>query len=136
MDKQNTPGTQPTLEEIKDKLENWRKTKISIREPIPQKLWQQAVELSKKHSVSCVAKTLRLSYTDLRERVYGPSISKRPINKKDPAFIEIKCEQPFLVSEATVEMEDKNGLKMRICFKGKPDFNLLNLTKAFLESNL
>ena len=87
MDKQNTPGTQPTLEEIKDKLENWRKTKISIREPIPQKLWQQAVELSKKHSVSCVAKTLRLSYTDLRERVYGPSISKRPINKKDPAFI-------------------------------------------------
>ena len=55
MDKQNTPGTQPTLEEIKDKLENWRKTKISIREPIPQKLWQQAVELSKKHSVSSMS---------------------------------------------------------------------------------
>ena len=68
------------LSVIKDKLENWRKTKISIREPIPQKLWQQAVELSKKHSVSSVAKALRLSYTDLRERVYGPSISKRLSN--------------------------------------------------------
>ena len=136
MDKQSTPCTQPTLEEIRDNLENWRKTKISMREPIPAKLWHQAVELCQKHSVSCVAKTLRLSYTDLRERVYGPSVSKRPTNKKDPAFIEIKYQQPFLTSEAIVEIEDKNGLKMRICFKGKPDVDLLSLAKVFLESNL
>ena len=136
MDKQSTPGTQPTLEEIKDNLENWRKTKTSMREPIPTKLWHQAVELCQKHSVSCVAKTLRLSYTDLRKRVYGPSISKRPINKKDPAFIEIKYQQPLLTSEAIVEIEDKSGLKMRICFKGKPDVDLLSLAKVFLESNL
>jgi hypothetical protein len=30
MDKQSTPDTQPILEEIKDNLENWRKTKTSI----------------------------------------------------------------------------------------------------------
>jgi len=136
MDKQSTPGTQPTLEEVSAQLDNWRKTKTGIREPIPTKLWQQAVVLCQKHSVSCVAKTLRLSYTDLRERVYGPPISKRPINKKDPAFIEIKYQQPFLTSEAIVEIEDKNGLKMRICFKGKPDVDLLILAKVFLESNL
>jgi len=136
MDNQNTPAPQLTLEEVSAQLEKWRKTKTSIREPIPTKLWHQAVELCQKHSVSCVAKTLRLSYTDLRERVYGPSVSKRPTNKKDPAFIEIKYQQPFLTSEAIVEIEDKNGLKMRICFKGKPDVDLLSLAKVFLESNL
>ena len=136
MDNQNTSAPQITLEEVSAQLENWRKTKTSIREPIPKKLWQQAVELCQKHSVSCVAKTLHLTYTDLRKRVYGPSISKRPINKKDPAFIEIKYQQPFLTSEAIVEIEDKNGLKMRICFKGKPDFDIAGLVKAFQQKSL
>jgi len=31
-----------------------------------------------------------------------------------------------------VEIEDKNGSKMKICFKGKPDLDLMNLAKAFL----
>ena len=136
MQQQNIPALQPTLEEVSAQLDNWRKNKKSIREPIPQKLWQQAVELSKKHSVSIISNTLRLSYTDLKERVYGPSVSKPSINKKYPDFIEIKCGQPFLVSEATLEIEDKNGLKMKVCFKGKPDFDLMNLAKAFLEKNL
>jgi len=132
MQQQNIPAVQLTLEEVSAKLENWRKTKTSIREPIPQKLWQQAVVLCQKHSVSIISNALGLSYTNLKERVYGPSISKRPTNKKDPAFIEIKYPQPFLASEATVEIEDKNGLKMKICFKGKPDLDLLSLAKAFL----
>jgi len=136
MDNQNIPAPQLTLEEVSAQLENWRKTKTSIREPIPKKLWQQAAELCQKHSVSIISNALRLSYVDLKERVYGPSVSKRPINKKDPAFIEIKYQQPFLTSEAIVEIEDKNGLKMRICFKGKPDVDLLSLAKVFLESNL
>ena len=136
MQQQNIPALQPTLEEVSAQLENWRKNKKSIREPIPQKLWQQAVELSKKHSVSIISNALRLSYTDLKERVYGPSISKPAINKKDPDFIEIKCEQPFTEAESTVEIENKSGLKMKVCFKGKPDFDLLSLAKIFLESNI
>jgi len=109
MDNQKTSAPQLTLEEVSAQLENWRKTKTSIREPIPPKLWQQAAELCQKHSLSIISNALHLSYTNLKELVYGPSISKLPINKKDPAFIEIKYPQPFLASEATVEIEDKNG---------------------------
>ena len=136
MDNQNTSAPHLTLEEVSAQLENWRKTKTSIREPIPKKLWQQAAELCQKHSVSIISNALRLSYTDLKERVYGPSVSKPATNKKDPAFVEIKYPQPFLVSEATVEIEDKNGLKMRICFKGKPDFDIAGLVKAFQQKSL
>jgi hypothetical protein len=33
-------------------------------------------------------------------------------------------------------MEDAKGSKMRMCFKGKTDFDLLGLAKAFLEKGL
>ena len=136
MDKQNTSAPQLTLEEVSAHFKHWRQIRRNRREPIPKKLWQQAAELSRQYSVSSVSKELRLGYTDLKDRVYGPLVSKPTTNKKDPDFIEIKYPQPFLVSEATVEIEDKNGLKMRICFKGKPDVDLLSLAKVFLESNL
>jgi len=136
MDNQNISAPQLTLEEVSAQLESWRKTKSGIREPIPQKLWQYAAELCQKYSVSIISNALGLSYTDLKKRVYGPSVSKQPTNKKDPSFIEIKYQQPLLASEATVEIEDKNGLKMKIYFKGKPDFDIAGLVKAFQQKSL
>lgn len=133
---QNTPALQLTLEEVSAHFKNWRQFKRNYREPIPKKLWQGAVELSQQYSISSISKELRLGYTDLKERVHISSMPK-PKNKEiDPDFIELKYEQPFLLSEATVEIEDKNGSKMKICFKGKPDSDLMNLAKAFLEKNL
>ena len=136
MQQQNMPALQPTLEEVSTQFKHWRQIKRNHHEPIPKKLWQEAIELSRQYWVSSVSKALRLSYTDLKDRVYGPSVPKLKNNKIDPDLLQLKCEQPFLVSEATVEIKDKNGSKMRICFKGKPDFDLMNLAKAFLEKSL
>ena len=48
---ENTTNMHPTLEEVRDKLEHWRKIKRNHREPIPKDLWQAATELARKHSV-------------------------------------------------------------------------------------
>ena len=48
-----------------------------------------------------------------------------------PSFVELNFEHSPLVSECIVEMEDRAGAKMRMCFKGKMDFDLLELGKAF-----
>ena len=136
MEQLRTPALQPTLEEVSAQLKHWRQIKRNHREPIPKKLWQAAVELSRQYSISSVSKELRLGYTDLKERVHISSMSKPKNKERDPDFIELKCEQPFLVLEATVEIEDSKGSKMRMCFKGKPDFDLMNLAKAFLEKSL
>ena len=127
---------QPTLEEICDQLEHWRKIKKNHREPIPKKLWQAAADLARKHSINEVSKALRLSYADLKNHVYGPSRPKSIMEEKTSAFIELKCKQSFLASETIVEMEDKKGLKMRICFKGKPDFDLPELAKTLWQRGL
>ena len=128
---QNTTALQQTLEEVSTHFKNWRQIKITPRDPIPKKLWQEAIDLTRKYPLSTISKELRLGYMDFKERINAsiPQIKDTEIN---PDFIEFKYEQPFLLSEATVEIEDKNGLKMKICFKGKPDLDLMNLAKAFL----
>src|SRR5665811_51084 len=129
---QNTTALQPTLEEVSTHFKHWRQIKKNHREPIPKKLWQEAIDLTRQYQVSTISKELRLGYMDFKERIQISSVPKPANNKINPDFIELKYEQPFLPSEATVEIEDKNGSKMKICFKGKPDLDLMNLAKAFL----
>jgi len=133
MDKQITATiSQPTIEQVGERLDKWRKIK-KHRESIPKDIWQDATELAKKYSINTVSKTLRLSYTDLKDRVCGPSKPK-PKKRRSSDFIEIG--QPFLIPEATLEMENKKGSHLKISFKGRTDFDLMALAKTFLQKNL
>ena len=134
MDK-STPTTQPTLEEVRGKLDNWRKIKRNHREPIPKDLWQAAADLARKHSVNTVSKELRLSYKDLKERVFGHQKLRSRDNKRPPSFVELGYDQPFSGPEAALEMENTKGSKMRVYLKGRTDFDLMVLARTFLEKN-
>lgn len=117
MDKQiAAAASQPTIEQVGERLYEWRKIK-KHREPIPKDIWQDATELAKKYSINTVLKTFRLSYTDLKDRVCGSSKPKLK-NLRSSDFIEIGCDQPSLMPETTIEMENKKGSKFKISFKG------------------
>ena len=133
---QNTTALQPTIEEVSTHFKNWRQIKINHREPIPKKLWQEAIDLTLQYSLSTISKELRLGYMDFKERACISSVPKPANIERDPDFIELKYGQPFLLSETTVEIEDKNGSKMKIYFKGKPDFDITQLIKAFQQNIL
>ena len=129
MEPKNYPTPCPTISEVKEQFKIWRRTRKSPR-LIPEKLWAAAVSLTAKHSISQISKELVLDYTALKKRV--------PIKKKDtaakispPGFIEVNLEPPAAVSECIVEMQDIGGAKMRMHFRGKTDFDLLELAKAF-----
>jgi len=128
---ENSLSIQPTLDEVKNQLENWRKNKKNHREPIPKKLWQTAADLARKHSINEVSKALRLSYADLKERVYGHSILKHKTKEKLASFIELKCNSSLSEQETTVDIENKKGCKMRICLKGSADIE--TLIKTFCQ---
>jgi len=73
----------------------------------------------------------------LHERPHLPHL-RVAIKKKDsaasmspPDLIELNLEPPAAVSECIVEMQDILGAKMRMHFRGKTDFDLLELAKAF-----
>lgn len=68
----------------------------------------------------------------LKERVYKLKAKEISIQEVlPPSFVELNFEQSPLVSECIVEMEDSFGAKMRMCFKGKTDFDLLEHGKTF-----
>ena len=129
MEPKNYPTPRPSLSEVKEQFKIWRKTRKSPR-PIPEKLWQAAVSLTANHSISKISKELIVDYSALKKRVF--------IKKKDSTasmnptgFIEVNLEPPAAVSECIVEMQDIVGAKMRMHFRGKTDFDLLELAKAF-----
>ena len=129
MEPKNYPTPCPTISEVKEQFKIWRRTRKSPR-PIPAQLWAAAVSLTAKHCLSQISKELAVDYTALKKRV--------PIKKKDgaasmspPGFVELNLEPPAAVSECIVEMQDILGSKMRMHFRGKTDFDLLELAEAF-----
>ena len=129
MESKNYSTPRPAISEVKEQIKTWRKTRKNPR-PIPDKLWVAAVSLTANHSISQISKDLALDYSALKKRVL--------IKKKDstarmnpPDFIELNLEPPAAVSECVVEMQDILGAKMRMHFRGKTDFDLLELAKAF-----
>ena len=118
-----------TLGEVKEQFKLWRKTRKSPK-PIPRELWDAAAKLSETYSINQISKALCLNHTSLKERVHKiKDISIQEVHP--PSFVELNFEHSPLVSECIVEMEDRAGAKMRMCFKGKMDFDLLELGKAF-----
>jgi hypothetical protein len=118
-----------TLSQVKEQFKTWRKTRKSPR-PIPENLWAAAVGLTAKHAISQISKELVLDYSALKNRA---AIKKKDaaVSANPPDFIEVNLEPPAAVAECIVEMQDIRGAKMRMHFRGKTDFDLLQLAKAF-----
>lgn len=125
-------STTSRLKNVKSDFKNWRASKKKGSR-IPQPLWEEAVELYPEFTVSQIATKLSLSYTNLKQRIEKKVVKSSPNESKPlPAFFELDFSAPSTsVSECVVEMEDGSGSKMRMCFRGKTDFDLLELGKSF-----
>lgn len=119
----------PTLAEVQARFANWRKNK-KHRCRIPEDLWVAAVRLSSEHSLHKISTALSLSYTDLKKRVKSDKIAPVTETSPTPTFIPIDI-QPTHNVECIVEMEHRNGNKMRMHFKGKADLDLQVFAESF-----
>ncbi len=127
-----TAATQPTIEQLREKLVKWRKIKKYNREPVPKDIWKDATALARKYSIYKVSKALSLNYVNLKARVVGPS-KKKAKNKITP-FIELG--QLPSTTEIVLEMENRKGSRLKICLKGTTDFDPMDLAKTFYQKNL
>ena len=122
----------PVLEEVRCRFETWRSRK-ETGSRIPNGLWQAAVEQCHDHSVLEVSRALRLNYNALKDRVQKPKKMALPPSGGCVEFVEVGFEAMARPPECVVEMEAANGAKLKVHFKGGVDFDLLGLTKAFLD---
>ena len=124
------PILKPTLEEVRDQFESWRKSR-ERRTAIPEALWDAAVILSKEHSTFQISKALRLNFTSLKNRVQASNSGFSHKTDSNAAFVELDFGRSIFPAECLVEMEDKGGSKMKMHLKGVSGVDLLELGRAF-----
>ena len=73
MDSPPIPELPPRLASGRERFERWRSQRTG-RAPIPDSLWQLAMELTGEFGVHLTARGLRLNYTALKSRVYGAAV--------------------------------------------------------------
>ena len=130
MDQQIIPTAKPTIEDVQQRFEHWRKSR-NHRTPIPESLWKGAVGLCTDHSIYRISRSLRLDYNALKKRVCYSHPERLPESVTSSAFVELDLKASLPEAECLVEMEDKDGAKRKMHIKGRLCLNPLELMKAF-----
>lgn len=131
MDQQFIPTAKPTLEDVRQRFEQWRESR-KHRTPIPDSLWEGAVSLCADHSIYRISRSLRLDYNVLKRRVCNSHPECLPKSVTSSAFVELDLKASLPEAECLMEMEDKDGTKMKMHIKGRLCFDPLEFMKVFL----
>ena len=116
-----------TMKDVQSLFAQWRETRPH-KCRIPEELWTAAVSLSNEYSIHKISRTLRLSHSELKTRVERFRSNQAPAPSLD--FIPIDISSPHS-AECIIEMEHRNGNKMRMHFKGKADLDLQTFAESF-----
>ena len=122
----------PSIEEVCYLFEQWR-TEREPRTPIPDDLWAKAVSLCAGHSVNQIAKSLRLSYSDLMKRVTKARKETSPEPVISHAFVELDMKASMPEAEYIMEMENRNGSKLKMHIKGNTGTDTVEIIRAFWD---
>jgi hypothetical protein len=112
----------------------WRRTH-AYGSRIPQALWDSAVELAVEHGLSRTATTLKLGYYDLKKRL-GERASAGALAQNGvalPSFVELTPAALGNACECTIELEKRDGSRMRIAVKGASTPDLAAVSRSFWE---
>jgi len=120
----------PSLEDITKRFKAWRLTR-KCRSRIPEELWDAAAALSEQHSLHRIATTLRLNHSSLRDHVAARIPEKDVEVSQDLRFLELPSPQQSPQSEYLIEMENRNGEKIRMHFAGEVNLDLFALSQNF-----
>lgn len=105
-----------TLNSIREQFEAWRRDRSNRREPIPQHLWQAAVELCNTHNITRVYRTLRLSSSELKKRILPKAV--------EPQFMELDIAS--VTGPWRLECDRADGARLRFSGSGQsPDIETL-----------
>jgi len=114
------------LSEAEGQFERWRRSR-SRGARIPATLWDAAVEAARECGVSKAAGALRLDYYKLKQRLEAvPGHA----TVRDSGFLEIPMPASS-ASECVFELEDGQGTRLRVAFKGATPTDLEPLARAF-----
>lgn len=108
------------VERVRQRFERWRRTRKK-RSPIPERLWQAAVQVARSYGVNKTARAFGLDYYGLKKRV--DSGSGVTVEEKGAigSFVEWVAAGSAVDGECVVEVESAGGTKLRVHLRGRPE---------------
>ena len=103
----------------------WRKTRAR-GERIPDSLWNSAAKMAAEYGLNLTARTLKLDYYSLKERMEAA-----PAQARAAAFVELPSSPLPGASECVIEWENHAGGRMRVHVKGQNLPDVLALSRSF-----
>jgi hypothetical protein len=130
MDQQFIPTAKPTIEDVRQRFEQWRESRKQ-HTPIPESLWKGAASLCADHSIYKISRSLHLDYNALKRHVYSSHSESLSESVTSSVFVELDLKASLPEAECFVEREDKDGAKMKMHIKGRLCLDPLEFIKAF-----
>lgn len=110
-----TGGSTGRLAEAQRSFGQWRRSRRTRRERIPERLWRMAVAAAVTRGVGATARQLRLNPRKLKERMPA---AEQAAGQEKPHFVEWPWVEGTALPECVLEAEAPGGTKLRIHLKG------------------
>ena len=128
MDNTNLPIRKPSLDDVREQFETWRKNRRK-KKRIPPRLWKAAASLSEDYPLSQISTTLRINYSDLRRHVM---VNQSPgSSQPECTFFEMDVNRGTGSTHYTIEVEDRFGSRMKVSCSAGSEINPIDLIKVF-----
>jgi hypothetical protein len=128
------PAVGEEMKELKKQLELLRKERNGGRAPLPQKIWDEAVQIAQVEGIGVTAKSLHLNYTDLKNRIEQTK-AKFAKKESNAAFIQLPITaSPTNTSAAgkvVIELSGRHGDRMRIEAEDAASIDIMGLAQTF-----
>lgn len=118
--------------ELNRRLKDWRRHHQAPT-PLPDDLWEDAVEVAGVHGVYQTSRALGLNYANLKRRVEGVRDAVKPplALPPGPTFVELLAPMPAVVGECALEVASGRGGRMRIEMRNVPVSGLVTILREF-----
>jgi hypothetical protein len=124
------------LAAVADRFDAWRQTRSTRVEPIPPRLWEQAIALTTMLSITRVARRLRVSGGELKKRCAAHHAAlAASTSTAAPGFVEVPATPIWALPTSAIEIELQrpNGARLRVAAP-ESQLPLLAVVRAFLET--
>ena len=124
------------LTHVANRFDEWRQTRTTRTEPIPQYLWEQAIALTTMFPITRVATRLRVSGGELKKRSAAHHAAQStPAATAVLGFVEVPAAPlwPLPTSGIEIELQRLDGTWLRM-HASEPQLPLLGVVRAFLET--
>jgi hypothetical protein len=123
------------LTQVANRFDEWRQTRPTRAEPIPQHLWEQAIALTALLPLTYVARRLRVSGGELKKRCAAHHAAQSVPASTALGFVEVPpiSVWPLPTSGIEIELQRPDGTRLRL-HTHEPQPPLVALVRTFLET--